>query len=35
MKKTIKKNMSMAVAMMMVVGVFVSATFAFAANEPI
>ena len=33
MKKTIKKTMSMAVAMMMVVGVFVSATFAFAANE--
>ena len=33
MKKTIKKTMSMAVAMMMVVGVFVSVTFAFAANE--
>lgn len=33
MKKTIKKTMSMAVAMMMVVGVFVSATFAFVANE--
>lgn len=33
MKKTIKKTMSMAVAMMMVVGVFVSTTFAFAANE--
>lgn len=33
MKKIIKKTMSMAVAMMIVVGVFVSATFAFAANE--